>query len=66
MAHQMEYRKASAAQAAMIEESMGFYRAIYDWVVGHIPESRERSLALTNLEQSGMWANKAIAFHLEE
>jgi len=25
------------------------------------PNSRERSVALTNLEQSVMWANKAIA-----
>lgn len=25
------------------------------------PPSRERSLALTNLEQAAMWANKAIA-----
>lgn len=25
------------------------------------PESRERSLAITNLEQSNMWANAAIA-----
>lgn len=25
------------------------------------PESRERSLALTNIEQSVMWANAAIA-----
>ncbi len=27
----------------------------------HCPESREKSLALTNLEQAVMWANAAIA-----
>lgn len=30
-------------------------------LVGLCPESRELSLALTNLEQSVIWANKAIA-----
>ena len=29
--------------------------------VGYAPESRELSLALTNLEQSQFWANAAIA-----
>jgi hypothetical protein len=29
--------------------------------VEHTPESREQSLALTNLEQAVMWANAAIA-----
>lgn len=27
----------------------------------HCPESREKSLAITNLEQSTMWANASIA-----
>lgn len=27
----------------------------------HCPESRERALAITNLEQSTMWANASIA-----
>jgi hypothetical protein len=26
-----------------------------------LPDSREKSLAITNLEQSGMWANTCIA-----
>ena len=30
-------------------------------IVAYTPESRERSLALTNLEQAVMWANAAIA-----
>ena len=29
--------------------------------VRHCPDGRERALALTNLEQSNMWANAAIA-----
>jgi len=27
----------------------------------HVPESREQSLALTNLEQAVMWANAGVA-----
>lgn len=30
-----------------------------DWIV----DSREKSLAMTKLEESVMWANKAIALH---
>jgi len=30
-------------------------------IVDECPDSRERSLAMTNLEQSVMWANAAIA-----
>lgn len=30
-------------------------------IIESCPESRERSLALTNLEQAVMWANAAIA-----
>jgi hypothetical protein len=28
-----------------------------------LPESREKSLALTSLQQAAMWANAAIAIH---
>lgn len=31
------------------------------WVTKNCPESRERSLALTKLEESVMWANASIA-----
>jgi hypothetical protein len=32
-------------------------------IVQQTPESREQSLALTNLEQAVMWANAALARH---
>lgn len=31
--------------------------------VNKVPNSRERSLAITRLEEAVMWANKAIALH---
>jgi hypothetical protein len=41
---------------------VGLHKALLE----HVPESRERSLAITNLEQAAMWANKAIAFNQPE
>ena len=31
------------------------------WIDGDIPESRQKSLAITALEESAMWAMKALA-----
>ena len=35
--------------------------ALADLFNEHVPEGREKSLALTNLEQALMWANASIA-----
>ncbi len=35
-------------------------------MIEHCPETRERSLALTKLEETVMWANASIARHWEE
>ncbi len=44
------------------------YTSIREWGLNlavfineHCPESREKSLAITNLEQAVMWANASIA-----
>ena len=34
-------------------------------ILAHCPPSRERSLAITNLEQTVMWAIKSIALNQE-
>lgn len=46
------------------------YQKLRDWALHfaqyideNVPECREKSLALTNLEQCVMWANAAIARH---
>lgn len=41
-------------------------RVIALWVVDDIPASRERSLALTALQEAMMWCNAAIAIHTVE
>jgi hypothetical protein len=35
---------------------------VYQNLMKHCPHSRERSLAITKLEEALMWANKAIVF----
>jgi hypothetical protein len=34
----------------------------YQEILNHCPQSRERSLAVTKLQESRMWANAAISF----
>lgn len=41
-------------------------RQFANQIKGWCPESRERSLALTNLQQAVMWANAAIAINESE
>jgi hypothetical protein len=35
----------------------------YDLIAAEIPNSRERALAITNLQQSRMWVNAAIVLN---
>lgn len=41
-------------------------RELRDTLEAEIPPSRERSVAITNLEQVSMWANKGIVFNQTE
>lgn len=40
-------------------------RGLALWVLDDIPDSRERSLALTALQEAMMWCNAAVAIHTE-
>jgi hypothetical protein len=48
-------------QVATYEAVRLLYRSLADKLLLTCPESRELSLALTNLEQSQFWANASIA-----
>jgi hypothetical protein len=37
--------------------------ALAVWLNEALPESREKSLALTALQEAAMWANAAVAIH---
>ena len=55
------YHRPKAEQAVSYESIRSAGRYVAEIILELCPHSRERSLALTNLEQSIMWANAAIA-----
>lgn len=55
------YHKPTAMQQKRYELIRSEAKDLADKLMNYCPESRERSLALTNLEQTVMWANAAIA-----
>lgn len=62
-ANPFEYRQPSAFAVDTIilirDECKTLYKMLTD-----LPECRERSMAMTKLEEVSMWANKAIAFYV--
>jgi hypothetical protein len=56
------YHKPSAAGLGKITELREAYSALTE-VVSALPASREKSIALTELETSAMWAVKAVVFN---
>lgn len=54
-------RPPNNAQAVMLDEITDAMLAVAG-LLEELPESRLRSLAMTNLEQSSMWAKKATVF----
>ena len=55
----LQYVKPTDEQLATMQNFRDKYEALYK-EVSALPPSRGLSLALTNLEQSAMWLNKAI------
>lgn len=61
MAHNMTSHRMDADSIASVEDLRREFINTAEWVQQVTPESREQSLALTNLEQALMWAVAAIA-----
>jgi hypothetical protein len=62
VSHKFEYQAPDERQAAAIQKIRASMKSLHDELVTTIPECRERSLAVTKLEEASMWANKAIVF----
>lgn len=60
--HPFEYQSPTEEQVLQIQNVREACKSLYD-VLLSLPESRERSLAITKLEESSMWANKGIVFN---
>lgn len=59
-----EYQKPSENAVAKITEVREKCKELYA-LLQTMPGCRENSVSITKLEEVSMWANKAIAFHVE-
>jgi hypothetical protein len=55
------YHAPKGDQEERYESLRGFAKQTAKAICTHCPDSREKSLALTNIEQAMFWANAAIA-----
>lgn len=60
------YHRPFGTQQVRYEALRSAARELATLIQGSCPESREKSLALTNLQQSIMWANASIAINEKE
>ncbi len=59
--HNFRYHKPDDAQARYYSQIRTSAHELALVIMQYCPDSRERSLAMTNLEQCVMWANASIA-----
>lgn len=60
--HPFEYQKPTDEQVVVLTSVREKCKELYELILT-LPESRERSLAVTKLEEASMWANKGIVFN---
>ena len=59
--HPFEYQRPDAVMVEQITTVREGCKALHDILLA-LPNCRERSLAITKLEEVSMWANKGIVF----
>jgi hypothetical protein len=59
--HPFEYHRPTVLQVERMERIRKACRALYEELLC-LESSRQRALAMTKLEECGLWANKAIVF----
>lgn len=57
------YHTPTGNQPQRYEQIRGFARSFAAMLETNCPDSREKSLAITNLQQAVMWANASIAIN---
>ena len=57
-----EYHAPDADQLERLKRTRSAIREAYLVVIAELPNCRERSLAITKLEEASMWANKGVVF----
>jgi flavorubredoxin len=63
--HPFEYQQPSAAGVEKIEKIRQACKELHAVLIWTLPHCRERSLAITKLEEVSMWANKGVVFNEE-
>lgn len=63
--HPFEYQRPDADGIKKIEDVRLGCKTLYETLMT-LPVSRERSLAITKLEEVSMWANKGIVFNPQQ
>jgi ribosomal protein L17 len=63
MMHPFEYIKPTQGEIERITTLREKCKELHDLILEIITPSRERSLAITKLEEVSMWANKAVVFN---
>jgi hypothetical protein len=61
-----DHHPPGAKKTPIHTEVRAAYKELAEELADSLPESREKSLALTALEESGFWAQAAIARNIEE
>lgn len=56
------YKAPTEAQKALLAEYHALTMACAEFLVDQVPDSRDRAVALTSLEETRMKVNKAIVF----
>lgn len=57
-----EYQKPTDEQVEKISRVRQVCQTLHGELLENVPEGRERSLAITKLEEVSMWANKGVVF----
>jgi hypothetical protein len=63
LANRFTYHAPQNGQAETYQQIRDAAHEFAKLINGHCPESREKSLAVTHLEDAVMWANASIARH---
>jgi len=59
--HRFTYHPSKGDQEQRYQHLRGLFAAMAKKINENCPDSREKSLAITKLEESSMWANASIA-----
>jgi len=64
--HRFDYVAPNDERRSLHEYTRQEYKSLAEAMARELPESREKSLAITALEESLMWANAAIARNIAD